>query len=89
MTYLVLNEQGQGLNQQVTSAMNVKSRDVHGMFLILMSECYSLLCWKSYKITLKSVLDEQSFSKIAASQATLADHKELIREYNKSHATTK
>lgn len=85
--YLVLNEQGQALYQQVTSAMNARTEALEHVLTADERKLFIAMLEK-LENNAEKVLAEQALSKVATGQTAPADQKELIRWYNKSHAAT-
>lgn len=81
--FLVLNERGRTLYQQVTEAMNKRATELES---VLDDNEQALFFQMLEKIENKAeqILAEQAMSKIADGEEPPADQKELIRWYKKS-----
>ncbi len=81
--YLVLNEQGIKLYQQITEAIDERSKE----FESVLDEDESALFYsmlEKLENKAEKLLAEQAIDKIASGQEPPADQKELIRWYKKS-----
>lgn len=82
--FLVLNEYGIKLYQQVTEAMSIRATELES---VLDDNEQALFFQMLEKIENKAeqILAEQAISKISGGEEAPADQKELIRWYNKSN----